>query len=188
MNPSHSIPLPQQPHPPFASPEEALACAERYFEAQTSEEEEFALKCFAASAEAEADPRFDELRAVMGLAAVGRRINAQTSSVCTAGMQPSVRLEPSAQTRTRRPVLRLVRTFSAAAACVAVVAGASMLFLHREPECVAYIGGQRTTDPQQVTLAMHRSMEQMGQTADVPTVENQLNEMFQQLDQESEKQ
>lgn len=188
MNTSHSIPIPQQSHPPFASPEEALACAERYFEAQTSEEEEQALRRFAASAEAEADARFDELRAVMGLAAVGRRVYGSTSSTRTDKVKPTVRIEHSERKHARRPVLKLVRTFSAAAACVAVAAGISMFLQNREPECVAYIGGHRTTDPQQVTLAMHRSMEQMSRTADVPTVENQLNEMFQQLDQESEKQ
>ena len=188
MNQTHSIQITPKSHPPFASPEEALACAERYFEAQTSEEEELALRCFAASAEAEADPRFDELRAVMGLAAVGRRVYGSTASVHTDRVKPTVRIELSERKRARRPVLKLVHTLSAAAACVAVVAGISMFLQNREPECVAYIGGHRTTDPQQVTLAMHRSMAQMSRTAAAPTVENQLNEMFQQLEQKSEKQ
>ena len=73
---SRSIPIRNTSvaHHYFASAEEALACAERYFEALTSETEELALKCYAASDEAAADARFDELRAVMGLAAMGRRL------------------------------------------------------------------------------------------------------------------
>lgn len=188
MNPSHSIPTPQQGHLPFASAEDALACAERYFEAQTSEEEEQALKCFAASAEAESDSRFDELRAVMGLAAVGRRLHTQATSSAAASVPPAVKFKPVVPIRPRRMGLKLLRTCSAVAACAALVAGIGLAFHHQDSECVAYIGGHRTTDPQQVTLAMHRSMEQMSRTADVPTVETQLNEMFQQLEQEPQKQ
>ena len=113
---SRSIPIRNTSiaHHYFASAEEALACAERYFEALTSETEELALKCYAASDEAAADARFDELRAVMGLAAMGRRL-------------------------------------------------------------------ANKTDPQQVLQAMQQSIDQMEQADKVPSVENQLNDMFQQL-------
>lgn len=188
MNPSHINPIPQLGHLPFASPEEVLACAERYFEAQTTEEEELALRCYAASAEAETDPRFDELRAVMGLAAAGRRLHGKACSAPVGNVRPAVRFEPPKSRRPRRPAQKFLRTCSAIAACVVVVAGISLMLQPKEPDCVAYIGGHRTTDPQQVTMAMHQSMEQMGNATDMSTLENQLNEMFQQLEPEPQKQ
>ena len=83
---SRSIPIRNTSvaHHYFASTEEALACAERYFEALTSETEELALKCYATSDEAAADARFDELRAVMGLAAMGRRLANKDSANASA--------------------------------------------------------------------------------------------------------
>ena len=57
----------------------------------------------------------------------------------------------------------------------------TMLLRPSEQECVAYISGNRTTDPQQVLQAMQQSIDQMEQADKVPSVENQLNDMFQQL-------
>lgn len=168
-------------HHYFASTEEALACAERYFEALTSEAEELALKCYAASDEAAADSRFDELRAVMGLAAMGRRLaNKKSTNVSIQPNDKAVTLSRQGQRmRSFRP--KLVRLISTAAACVVVALVGTILLRPSEQECVAYISGNRTTDPQQVMQAMQRSIDQMEQADEVPSVENQLNDMFQQL-------
>lgn len=167
-------------HHYFASAEEALACTERYFEALTSEEEELALKCYAASDETAADSRFDELRAVMGLAVVGRRLANKESTYKSA--QPNNRTVTISRQGQRMRSIRpkLVRLISTAAACV-VVALIGTLQRPSEQECVAYISGNRTTDPQQVLQAMQRSIDQMEQANEVPSMENQLNDMFQQL-------
>ena len=76
---------------------------------------------------------------------------------------------------------KLVRLISTAAACVLVALIGTMLLRPSEQECVAYISGNRTTDPQQVLQAMQQSIDQMEQADKVPSVENQLNDMFQQL-------
>lgn len=56
---------------PHRTRQEWLQLAEKYFEAETSDEEERQLKLFLCSAEAQ-DPAFDELKAVMGYLAVGK--------------------------------------------------------------------------------------------------------------------
>ena len=61
------------------------ALTERYFDAETTRKEEEALKAFAAST---TDPDFDELRAVMGYLAVGRKQHA-ASKACA--KQPTTR-------------------------------------------------------------------------------------------------
>ncbi len=76
---------------------------------------------------------------------------------------------------------KLIRLISTAAACVLVTLIGTMLLRPSEQECVAYISGNRTTDPQQVLQAMQQSIDQMEQADKVPSVENQLNDMFQQL-------
>lgn len=179
---SRSIPIRNTSvaHHYFASAEEALACAERYFEALTSEEEELALKCYAASDEAAADARFDELRAVMGLAAMGRRLANKKSTNDSA--QPDNKAVTLSRQGQRMRIIRpkLVRLISTAA-CVLVALIGTMLLRPSEQECVAYISGNRTTDPQQVLQAMQQSIDQMEQADEAPSVENQLNDMFQQL-------
>lgn len=180
---SRSIPIRNTSvaHHYFASAEEALACAERYFEALTSETEELALKCYAASDEAAADARFDELRAVMGLAAMGRRLaNKDSANASALPDDKAVTLSRQGQRmRIIRP--KLIRLISTAAACVLVALIGTMLLRPSEQECVAYISGNRTTDPQQVLQAMQQSIDQMEQADKVPSVENQLNDMFRQL-------
>lgn len=181
---SRSIPIRNTSvaHHYFASAEEALACAERYFEALTSETEELALKYYAASDEAAADARFDELRAVMGLAAMGRRLAANKDSANASALPDDKAVTLSRQGQRMRIIRpKLVRLISTAAACVLVALIGTMLLRPSEQECVAYISGNRTTDPQQVLQAMQQSIDQMEQADKVPSVENQLNDMFQQL-------
>lgn len=161
------------PHSPAAQPRrltvaEAEALAERYFEAQTSEEEERALACFAATPEAAA-PQFDELRAALSLAAFARQ------RAHAAPPFPSRTAQPAAQRiSTRRWHLGL--RYAAAAAVAGVVMAAAWTFPHKSPDCVAYIHGERTTNSAAVEAAMHRSLSDIAAPLATETMEEQMAE------------
>lgn len=150
---------------------------ERYFEADTTEEEEQALRRFLATEEAAARPEFDEARAVMGFLAVGQRLAASAAPA------------PEAGKGKRRPLLRLPLARVAVAASVLIAAG-SLLWLHRPQSeslppadaCIAYIGGKPTTDPAAVKEQMRLSLGEMAAPTGVPTVEEQLQDMFNTLE------
>lgn len=125
------------------------ALAERFFEADTSEEEERELRRFIASGLAGSE--FNDVRAVMGLAAVGaRRYNR----------------------RRRRTV------FLSAAAVVAVVMTAVSLAADGGDSCVAYINGTKHTDEAIVLAQMHSTMDEMAQQAQELSVERQMDDFF----------
>lgn len=124
------------------------ALAERFFEAGTSEEEERELRRFIASGQAGSE--FNDVRAVMGLAAVGaRRYN-----------------------RRRR------RTVFLSAAVVAVVMTAVSLTADGGDSCVAYINGTKHTDEAIVMAQMHSTMDEMAQQAQELSVERQMDDFF----------
>ena len=124
------------------------ALAERFFEAGTSEEEERELRRFIASGLAGSE--FNDVRAVMGLAAVGaRRYN-----------------------RRRR------RTVFLSAAVVAVVMTAVSLAADGGDSCVAYINGTKHTDEAIVMAQMHSTMDEMAQQAQELSVERQMDDFF----------
>lgn len=126
------------------------ALAERFFEADTSEEEERELRRFIASGLAGSE--FNDVRAVMGLAAVGaRRYNR----------------------RRRRTVF-----LSTAAAVVAMVITAVSLAADGGDSCVAYINGTRHTDEAIVMAQMHSTMDEMAQQAQELSVERQMDDFF----------
>ena len=142
------------------SAEEAIALSERFFEAQTTEEEEAELIRFAFSPEALADRRLDELRAVLSFNAMAHK---------------------SSQTFQRHHQMsrkRLMRIVLTSAACLAIAIMACTVAFRPEADCVAYIGGQRTTNPSLVTQAMRQSLEQMEAPSAAPTMESQLNDML----------
>lgn len=130
--------------------------ADAYFEAETSEEEEAALRRFLAT-EASAGREFDALRAVMGYAAVGRRIDRRA--------------------RRRRTVGFRIRIAAVAAALAAVVVRA-LPWLLRTDGNVAYIGGVKYTDDAVVAAQISGLMEDMGETAAEMSVAAQLGDMF----------
>lgn len=126
------------------------ALAERFFEAGTSEEEERELRRFIASGLAGSE--FNDVRAVMGLAAVGaRRYNR----------------------RRRRTVF-----LSAAAAAAVVVMTAVSLAADGGDSCVAYINGTKHTDEAIVMAQMHSTMDEMAQQAQELSVERQMDNFF----------
>lgn len=125
------------------------ALAERFFEAGTSEEEERELRRFIASGLAGSE--FNDVRAVMGLAAVGAR---------------------RYHRRRRRTV------FLSAAAAAAVVMTAVSLAANGGDSCVAYINGTKHTNEAIVMAQMHSTMDEMAQQAQELSVERQMDDFF----------
>lgn len=123
------------------------ALAERFFEAGTSEEEERELRRFIASGLAGSE--FNDVRAVMGLAAVGAR----------------------------RYHRRRRRTIFLSAAAAAVVMTAVSLAADGD-SCVAYINGTKHTDEAIVMAQMHSTMDEMAQQAQELSVERQMDDFF----------
>ncbi len=125
------------------------ALAKRFFEAGTSEEEERELRRFIASGLAGSE--FNDVRAVMGLAAVGAR---------------------RYHRRRRRTI------FLSAAAAAAVVMTAVSLATDGGDSCVAYINGTKHTDEAIVMAQMHSTMDEMAQQAQELSVERQMDNFF----------
>lgn len=76
---------------------------------------------------------------------------------------------------TPKRFLRIV----AAAACVALIVGVGLRFFtgtSENGECVAYIGGERIIDEDEVMKMVHASMTEMAQPDDI--IDNQLNDIF----------
>ena len=90
---------------PHRTRQEWLQLAEKYFEAETSDEEERQLKLFLCSAKAQ-DPAFDELKAVMGYLAVGK------SRLGRSVMSPKPKATESTPTAIVRPGCRKQRASS----------------------------------------------------------------------------
>lgn len=134
--------------------------AARYFEAQTTPEEERMLRRFLASP-AGADARFDALRAVMGYVAVGRSLS-----------------RPKRAARRRLPDARLWR--AVAAVCIVAGIGAAVGVGHyrRENICVAYVAGHKETSPEAVMQYMETAFSQTVGDETAPTMEEQLGRMF----------
>lgn len=131
------------------------ALAERFFEAGTSEEEERDLRRFITSGLAGSE--FNDVRAVMGLAAVGaRRYNR----------------------RRRRTVFLSAAAAAAVVAVVAVVMTAVSLAADGGDSCVAYINGTKHTDEAIVMAQMHSTMDEMAQQAQELSVERQMDDFF----------
>ena len=147
-----------QPSPLTLQKAERLT--KRFFEAQTTEAEEEWLKRFAVSP-AGASPRFDELRAVLGLAAYASR-------------QTNPRRSRTLQLR------RLTLRYAAAAACCLLMGGAALFTYscRQQNECVAYINGVRTTDSERVMAAMHQSVAEMAAPTGTCGFEQQLGDML----------
>lgn len=131
----------------------------RYFEAQTTDGEESALKRFLVSPEA-AGREFDEARAVLGFTSVGRRI-----------------------VQARRAALRhRIAGYSAAASVALAIAFSGWAVYSSRNQCVAYINGVRCTDEDVVMAEMQRSMHEMGATASSADIGATLGDMFETMD------
>ena len=135
----------------------------RYFDAETTGGEEARLRAFAATTE---DPDFDELRAVMGFVAVGRRMEHEAK-------------EEASRASIRRPYWRLVGV----AASLVLLVGLAAFWPKEltEPDCVAYVNGREVTNPDQVMELMQQTMHDLTADLSQDPIESQLREMFEKL-------
>lgn len=143
----------------------------RYFEAETSEAEEQELRRLLAD-DAAAGSHYDEVRAVLGYAAAGRRRSADRTS--GAGIR-TTKFGP-------RP-LRATWVRRAAVVVPLLMLAGGALFVelrqHRDENvCVAYVGGQRVTDADAVMEQMHLSVSRVAERDDDLSVEGQLGDML----------
>lgn len=132
----------------------------RYYEAETSPEEERLLKQFLASEDA-ADPKYDEIRAVMGFLSTGRHL--------------------ARQKKAKRKI-RMATTIAAAAACIALgifVTKPLWLVPKTDDICIAYVNGKTVTQPDKVMELMMESMQNVtDDTSQEALMEQQLSDIF----------
>ena len=128
----------------------------RYFEAETSLEEEQALRRFLATPEAQ-DPDFDELRATMCYISVGKE-----------------RYQSSSVTRTSRRPLRWV----SAAAVAVLIPLLSIPFLPSGNVCESYVCGEYIADADIVMQQVRQSFRQVQLETDYSDVTQDLNDIF----------
>lgn len=134
-----------------------LSMTQRYFEAETTEEEEQALRRFAAQTD---DADFSELQAVLGFGAMGRKLSV------------------SQHRKFSRPY-----AFVGMAASVLLVLGLTLFYSlgnqTSDTGCVAWVKGEQITDPAQVMALMHSTVGTIDFCMENnDPVEEQLREMF----------
>lgn len=139
---------------------EWLELSKRYFDAATTDEEERLLRRFAATKEAEA-PEFEELRAVMGFLAVGKKLKDRSAR--------------------KRNAMRILCSAAAVAAICAVAFSGWFIYDRSQNQCVAYIGGVRYTNEKVVFAEMHRSLNSVDEQSADNAVNTQLNDIFESI-------
>ena len=130
-----------------------LRIIEKYFEAETTPEEELALREFLAGTE---DPAFDEAKAVLGY------FSAQRSRRAARG-------------RGRR-----LTALAAAAAGLALVAvlGHALIAPRAADDCIIYAYGEKNTDTETVINDMNQTLADLFGDNQGPDVTAQLTELF----------
>ena len=150
-----------------------LRLSERYFEAETTEEEERELRRFAAQT---SDPDFRDLQAVMGFTAIARSSKGSKGS-------KGLKVQQQAPLKPLKP-LKLNSHYMGLAASVIVVLGLSLFFSlsnrQQDTGCVAWVNGEKITDPTEVMALMQNTMLEMNIEGSDP-VEDQLRDMFELL-------
>lgn len=142
--------------------EEWEELVERYFEAQTTDEEERQLRYFLLT-EAAVGSKFDEAKVVMGFLAVGKSLH-QPKKKHFAGYG--------------------IKWVAAVVVCCIIGSVTWQAADRRENVCVAYIYGEKCTDSEVVMSQLKNSLRQVQRGEEEATVEEQLNDMFQTLDDE----
>ncbi len=137
-----------------------LKLSSKYFEAETTEQEEQELRQFAAICK---DPDFNELRAVMGYLEVAKSENGIT-------------------------IRRTHVTRTLVAASLTLVAGISLFIMTHlnqgqdiSAEFHAYVNGAEITDREQVFALMVQTLQGIETISqdELPSIEEQLKDMFQ---------
>ena len=140
-----------------------LALGERYMEAETTNQEEKQLARFLASPYA-AGTEFDELRAVMGFMAVGKKVHAPKRTFYKKWF---------------------VQIGAAVVVGLLLMAWGSYEMERRQNVCIAYVYGERFTNPERVMMEMENSLKSLHYEEAERTVEEQLSSIFQTLEEES---
>lgn len=154
---------------PTSSQQYWRGLVERYFDAQTTEAEEARLKAFLLSEEATA-LEFDEVRAVMGVAAVIRR-----------GAR-----KPIAAPAPARKSLRIGATIAASLLLFLTIGVSIYAYRWSHPDCIAYINGRRVTNQELVLQEMETTLRSaMANDAASPTLEGQMQDLFSTLETET---
>ncbi len=146
------------------SKEEWMKLVERYFEAETTDAEETRLRRFLVSEEAVGE-EFDEARAVMGLLTVGRT------------------LHQSRRVKKTRILSLVLYRVAAVALLVLVCTATWKLADSQQNTCVAYVYGEKITEPEAVMSQMRLSLDRIDY-AEEDMVESQLGDLFRTLDEE----
>ena len=137
---------------------------ERYFEATLSEEEEAALKAFLASPEGQG-PEYDEVRAVMGYFATGRRFGS--------AHRPFRSMSPLSRSLS---LSKGTRRLIAIAASLAIIVTLGVNLYNKSNICVSFVDGKKVTDKEVVMNDVDNILADL--LSDRTGVEEQLNEFF----------
>ena len=128
-----------------------------YFEGTLSEDEETALKIFLASEEGQG-PEYDEVRAVMGYFAAGRRFGSPVADGEDSSASPRSAPYPAA-----KPLVAIIITL-----------GVSIY--NRNNVCVSFVGGQKITDKEVVMNDVDNILADL--LSDRTDMEELLNDFF----------
>lgn len=145
---------------PCKSREEWLRLIDKYFEAETSEEEELELKLFLASPES-ADDCFNETKAVLGYISTGKRLEKERNARNRLYMSPAV--------------------FKIAAAIIlcCIVSVSLLISNYRSSnQCLVYINGKIYTDSETVLTEMQSSIERIKSGTEDLRMENQIKDLI----------
>lgn len=136
-----------------------LQLIERYFDADTTDNEEQCLKQFLASPHSNL-PQYDEIKAVMGYLSTGKRYNIQAKKPRTININK-------------------VLKWSVAAAVAIGIFGTATIQLNNDNDiCIAYINGKKYTDEAIVLAQMQSTMQQINKGIEEHSLEHQLGNMF----------
>jgi hypothetical protein len=128
---------------------------ERYFDAQTTDEEEISLRRFLSSPEAVGN-EFEEARAVMGFLCVGKEKRFER----------------------QRSLWRKSAWMSVAAGVALLICVGIRGMFSDEDLCYAYVSGVKITDTEKVLSEMRQSIGQFGEAESSLDAEAQLKDMF----------
>lgn len=156
---------------------EIQTLADRYFEALTTDAEEDRLRRLLCTP-AGMDSRYDDIRAVLGFVSVGR--DKYLAEACHAAQKPRKRFHYFGKPHFK-PLYRRVGAVAAVVAVVGVTALSVWKWMGSDPYgniCVAYVGNCVITDEEQVLQEMKNTLADVNGTDAPPTVEGQLEDMF----------
>ena len=135
------------------SPNQADSLLKKYYDGLTTNEEEQILRIFLASTDAQKE-EFNADRAIFGLFAVGR------------------------QQRKRPRFVHFYTASIAVAASILLVMGMFWIKKATQPDCVAYINGQRITDKEIVENEMRSTLTDIAQSDAHSVMKVQLQDVF----------